>query len=109
VTGLPEKGIVPSHGFVPVDQLADATGVAVSVLCSLIEDGTLVGLVSADGAAVGVLDDALPTRHYLVALGLTVLGTYDPSDLQAVEAPEGADEPPDEDAAVGDSTWTIAW
>jgi hypothetical protein len=81
-----------------------------ALLRSLVNDGQLDGLVTADGDVVGVFDDALPSAERLRTMGAQPHADYDPDRLRSYEDDEDdEDDADDADDADDRSSWEMSW
>lgn len=110
------KPAVPDRGVLRVDDVSRATGLDLRTIVSLMRDQLSDDSVWFDQELTrpfGIFDDALPSRHLLMALGLRVRGDYDPAALRSTPWDGiGLDDGDDEvdDAPEGSCpTWRITW
>lgn len=99
---------VPSRGAIRVEDLATAAGLDPAAVRRLVEAGEVHGLMDAEGRAVLVFDDALPSADRWRALGLSPADTYRPETLRSSTSAPDEEEGDEEDETLG-STWTMAW
>jgi hypothetical protein len=101
---------VPSRGAIRVEDLATAAGLDPAAVRRLVEAGEVHGLMDAEGRAVLVFDDALPSADRWRALGLSPADTYRPDELRSYDVvPEDDEDPGDEGDGATGSTWTMSW
>ena len=96
MTDAPErKPLLPGRGAISFHDFCVATGLDVRDAEGLMADGRLPGALWRDKertAPFGLLDDTLPSREDLVALGLAVRADYDPANHRSVVLDEDDDD-----------------
>ncbi len=83
-----DEALLPARGAVLIEEFCRATGLGQNVVQRLMRSEQLEGGLWKDEERTrpfGILDDALPSRSALIALGLPVRDDYDPESLRPDE------------------------
>ena len=89
------RGRLPSRGAIRVEDFCAATGLDHATVVRLMREGKLAGALWRDKESTrpfGLIDDQLPSRQALLALGLRVRPDYGPADHRSFTTDDHEDD-----------------